>query len=122
MQESAQAKTMTAEDLAYLKRIVDKTDWLFYGDLDEHIDGFVRKICEQANLSDFGFGRTPMTPDFAVAYWFLVSTFVGLDLLEYGTSPRGCWWTEEGKRFQRIIIDNINPIQQAVDSIYADNQ
>jgi hypothetical protein len=40
------------------------------------------------------------------AYWLFISLLVANDMYEYGTSPRGGWLTEKGKRLKKIVIEN----------------
>lgn len=92
-----------------------RSQWLFYGDLDEHFEAFVARVFagvdDGRGLPSFGrFGftshdrtLTPLAPDFAVAYWLFLSTLVALGLADYGGSPRGAWLTEDGQRFRRIF-------------------
>src|SRR3972149_6208790 len=103
---------MKNEDLEFLAGIVEKSRWLFYGDLDEHFDGFLRDVFRN-ELRDYGFETVPMTRDFAVAYWLFISEMVALDLVEYGTSPRGCWLTTEGGRVKTLGVSNEEAISEA---------
>lgn len=108
---------MNNEDLEFLSEIVEKSSWLFYGDLDEYFDEFVKKVFKH-ELKEYGFGDIKMEPDFAVAYWLFLSELNSLDLISYGTSPRGAWLSEKGERFKKIIMENDNPIYQANEFIY----
>ena len=108
---------MQKDDLEFLAEILERSDWLFYGDLDEHLDDFLRRVFKH-DLRDWGFGEVEMTSDFAVSYWLLLSSLVALDLAEYGTSPRGAWLTESGERFKALCLAHKNAIQQANEYIY----
>lgn len=101
-------------DLQFLADILEKSHWLLYGDLDEYFDGFLKRVFS-IELKDWGFSRVEMSPDFSVAYWLLISELNALDLVEYGTSPRGAWFTERGERFKRIILENDEAIEKAQD-------
>lgn len=106
---------MKIEDLNFLAEILNKAHWLFYGDLD--LDPFLKKVFEH-ELKEYGFGEIKMEPDFAIAYWLLLSELVSLNLAEYGTSPRGAWLTENGNRFKKLVLENENAIEQTDDYIY----
>ena len=108
---------MNNEDLEFLAEVVEKAHWLFYGDLDEHFDAFVRRVF-QHEFKEYGFEDVKMEPDFAVAYWLFLSELVALDLAEYGTSPRGAWLTEGGKRFKKLCLTHEDAIGQANDYIH----
>ena len=43
-------------------------------------------------------------------FWFVVSMLVKMDMLEYGTSPRGAWLTDDGKEFRKYCLENEQPI------------
>jgi hypothetical protein len=106
---------MNEQDLQFLDGILDKAHWLFYGDLDVHFDGFLKKVFSR-ELREWGFDELPA--EFDLPYWLLVSELVALDLVEYGTSPRGAWLTPEGERFKKIVMENKNAIAQANEYIY----
>lgn len=105
----------TSDDQFFFE-VLNAAAWLFYGDLDEHFGDFVARVFDgleehasgPPSFGRFGFNSheqsfTPLASDFAVAYWLFLSELVRLDLAEYGTSPRGAWLTEDGKRFRRIF-------------------
>ena len=104
--------TEVANDIAWLADVLEESHLLFYGELYDYLDTFLTRVFSH-ELSDYGFGKVPMTHDFATAYWLFVSWAVEADLIEYGSSPRGAWLTEKGKRFKRIIQGYAHPIQQA---------
>lgn len=108
---------MTNEDIEFVAEIVEKSSWLFYGDLDEHFDDFLKEVLKN-DLKLYGFGDIEMSRDFAVAYWLLISELVKLDLVEYGTSPRGAWFTEKGERFKKVVLGHENAIRTAEDFIH----
>jgi|SRR3989339_165566 len=99
---------MKTEDSEFIEEIIDKSSWLFYGDLDETFDKFVKKVFSK-ELKDWGFGGLDKESDnFKTAYWLFVSELQKLELAGYGTSPRGMWLNEKGKRFKNIIMNNKN--------------
>ncbi len=108
---------MNEEDLIFLSEIVEKSRWLLYGDLEETFDSFLKEVF-QRELKEWGFGGIKMTHDFSTAYWLLLSEMNCLDLVEYGTSPRGAWLTEKGERFKKIILENAHPILEAGEYIH----
>jgi hypothetical protein len=103
---------METEDKEFMAEILEKSRWLFYGDLDEHFTGFCKRVFAH-ELKEWGFGKQEMSPDFSVAYWLFLSELVALDLAEYGTSPRGAWLTEEGERFKKLIMKNEDAVGEA---------
>lgn len=108
---------MKVEDLEFLAAIIEKAHWLFYGDLDEHFDDFVRKVFKH-KFREYGFEEVKMPLESAVAYWLFLSELVALDLAEYGTSPRGAWLTPEGERFKKLCMENKDAIRQAIGFIH----
>lgn len=108
---------MKEEDLEFLEEILNKASWLFYGDLEETFDDFVKKVF-QHEFSEYGFEKIKMEKEFAIAYWMFLSELCRLDLAEYGTSPRGAWLTEKGKRFKKLIMEEEETIIKATDYIY----
>lgn len=108
---------MKTEDLEFLAEILDKSHWLFYGDLDEHFTKFVKSVFSH-EFREFGFEEVKMEPTFAVAYWLFLSELVALDLAEYGTSPRGAWLTDNGERFKKLVMENEDAIGEANEFIY----
>lgn len=103
---------MKSEDLEFLAEVINQSHWLFYGDLDYYFEKFVRIVFGR-EFRDWGFEEESMTPDFAVAYWLFLSELVALDLVEYGTSPRGAWLTESGERFKKLMLETEDAIGQA---------
>jgi len=108
---------MNNEDKEFLADILEKSHWLLYGDLDEHFTDFIKEVFKH-EFRDYGFEDIKMAPDFAVAYWLFLSELVALKLADYGTSPRGAWLTEEGKKFKRLIMENEDAIVEANNFIH----
>lgn len=108
---------MEQEDIDFVEELLGKASWLFYGDLDEYFDDFVKKVFSH-ELKDWGFGDVKMEPDFATAYWLFLSELERLNLVEYGTSPMGAWLTPDGERFKKIIMENENAISKVNEHIY----
>ena len=100
-----------------MEEILHNATWLFYGDLDEHFDNFTKAVFSQ-DLKKWGFGEIKMEPDFAVAYLLFISELCKLNLVDYGTSPRGAWLTEQGERFKKIVMENENAIAETRDYLY----
>lgn len=108
---------MKTKDLEFLAEILEKSRWLFYGDLDAYMDNFL-KIVFGRELKEWGFEEESMQPDFALAYWLCLSELIALDLAEYGTSPRGSWLTPTGERFKALILKHEDAIGEANDFIH----
>jgi lipopolysaccharide biosynthesis glycosyltransferase len=108
---------MEKADVKFIADILEKSRWLLYGDLDAVFDGFLHKVFEH-ELKDWGFGDVKMTDDFATAYWLFISEMEALDLVGYGTSPRGAWLTEDGERFKKIVMENEDAVIQGNEYIY----
>lgn len=111
---------MEEEDLKFLAEILNQSSWLFYGDLEEHFDIFLRTVFSH-ELKEWGFGDVKMSPDFTVAYWLLISELNRLGLVDYGTSPRGAWLTEKGEKFKKLVMKNNDAIAQTEEFIYREN-
>lgn len=107
---------MEKEDLKFLTEIIEKSNWLFYGEFEIYLNKFLKKIFV-CKLSDLGFD-TKGTNEFQTAYWSILSELVRLDLAEYGTSPRGAWLTENGERFKKIILENENALKESEEEVY----
>jgi len=103
---------MKKEDLIFLADMLENSHLLFYGELEYYLDKFLKRVFEH-DFREYGFEEIKMSDDFATAYWLIISWFEKEELVEYGTSPRGCWLTEKGKRFKKIIIENETPITDA---------
>lgn len=101
------------DDIEWLAERIDDSSWLFYGEFDAYLNNFLRAIFEK-DLRDIGFDQT-LPNDFQVAYWSVLSELVKLDLVEYGSSPRGAWLTPDGERFKRIIMGLPDAIQRAAE-------
>lgn len=108
---------MKTEDIEFLEGILDKAHWLFYGDLEEHFTPMLKTVFSH-ELKEFGFDEIEIGPYFDLAYWLLLSELVALDLVEYGTSPRGAWLTPEGERFKKLVMENEDAIGEAKDYIH----
>jgi hypothetical protein len=92
-------------DQEFWEKVLGDAAWLFYGELQDVLPDFLEDVLEKP-FDEWGFDRD-MERDFAVAYWLLISELVRLDLYEYGTSPRGGWLTDKGKRFVRIFKEKM---------------
>ncbi len=108
---------MNQEDLNFMAEILEKSKWLLYGDLEQTFSTFLKRVFAH-ELKDWGFGDVNMSDDFATAYWLLIAELNALNLVDYGTSPRGCWLTKEGERFKSIILAHDDAISEANTYIY----
>lgn len=97
---------MNNNDRLFMHTLLQRSNWLFYGDLEETIDDFARKVFERP-LVEYGLYGAPIE---ALPYWLFLSELVALDLAEYGGSPRGAWLTPEGERFKAICLAYPNAI------------
>lgn len=104
-------------DIEWLADLLEESPLLFYGDFEQPLNNFLKEVF-QHELKDFGFGDVPMNDEFVVAYWFLISWMNSKKLVEYGTSPRGCWLTEDGKRLKKMVLENEDAISEATEFIY----
>ncbi len=93
-----------------LKKWAEKlqdTNGLFYGELEFYLDSYIKKFFS-VEVRDVGFEeKHPMNN---LEFWLVVSMLVKMDMLEYGTSPRGSWLTEDGKKFREFCLTEENPI------------
>ncbi len=107
-------KELSQEEIEFLSEVLDDSCWLFYGELDELLPDFLEDVFSH-ELKDHGFGDSKMEEHFYLPYWLVLSEMVRLDLAEYGTSPRGAWLTEKGKKFKEILTKYPNAIELAND-------
>ena len=107
-------------ELQILEKLLDRSSWLFYGDWEEEMSLFVREILKN-EFREYGFEEIKLEGDKKVAYWLLLSELVRLNLAEYGTSPRGAWLTEEGKKFKEIVMEHKDWLEQVEEHIYQQN-
>lgn len=84
-----------------VKEKIDNTRALFYGELEWHLDNYLPKFFS-VEVKDVGFDESH--PLNTLEFWFTVSWLSEMDFLEYGTSPRGAWLTDEGKEFKEFIL------------------
>lgn len=86
---------------------IEETDALFYGELEHYLDEYLPKFFS-VEVGDVGFNKEH--PLNNALFWFVVSWLVRMDFLEYGTSPRGAWLTDEGKLFKKYVLSTKEPI------------
>ena len=87
------------------------TDCLFYGELEFHLDKYIKRFFS-VEVKDVGFDENhPMN---TIEFWLVVSMLVRMDFLEYGTSPRGAWLTEEGEAFKKYCLSENQPITNII--------
>ena len=98
-------------DIEWLADLLEKSNWLFYGEFDDYLNTFLKRAF-QKEPKDFGFDES-LPNDFQVAYWSVISELNALNLIDYGTSPRGAWLTDDGKRFKALVLDRENAIAEA---------
>lgn len=108
---------MNIEDLNFLSEILNKSRWLLYGDLDQHLTSMLKTVFSH-DFKDFGFNNIKIGPYFELAYWLLISELTALNLFEYGTSPRSGWLTKEGERFKQLVMMHDDAIGEANDYLY----
>lgn len=94
------SKDELQKDMEFLDDLTNRASWLFYGDIEYSFSDFLRKVFKK-DLIEWGFAD--LEGDFNTAYWLFVSEMNRLDLVDYGTSPRGAWLTEDGERFKRLF-------------------
>jgi len=95
------------EHIKEWKNKLQDTNCLFYGELEFYLDTYIKKFFS-VDVKDVGFNEEhPMNN---LEFWFVVSMLVHMDMLEYGTSPRGAWLTEEGEKFKEFCLKEDNPI------------
>lgn len=101
---------MKEEDLDFITELDNKWAWLFYGELDQILPPYIKKIFSQ-DLSYWGWNEEK-DDEFEAVYWLILSELIRLNLAEYGTSPRGAWLTPDGERFKRIVQENPDWLRQ----------
>lgn len=117
MTTKEQIDNLTTEDLEWLANIIENSTLLFYGEFEDYLNSFLKEVFKY-EFKDIGFGYIQKDEIFLTAYWFLLSWLCSHGLFEYGSSPRGGWLTEDGKRFKKIILENDNAISLAEDYIH----
>lgn len=85
------------------------TDCLFYGELEYYLDKYIKKFFS-VEVGDVGFDENHEMNN--LEFWFVVSMLVKMDMLEYGTSPRGAWLTDDGKEFKKYCLETDEPISK----------
>ena len=89
--------------------LLENTDCLLYGELEFYLDQYLKDFF-RVEVKDVGFDDNhPMNN---LPFWFVVSMLVKMDMLEYGTSPRGAWLTEDGKLFKQYCLTQEKPISE----------
>jgi hypothetical protein len=110
---------MEKEYIKWLADILEESHWLFYGEFEVYLNEFLKQIF-QKEFNEIGYNEK-LPNDFQVAYWSVISEMEFLYLFEYGTSPRGGWLTEKGKKFKEIIMNNENALSEAQEYIMNKN-
>ena len=85
------------------------TDCLFYGELQYYLDRYIKKFFS-VEVEEVGFNDGHEMNN--LEFWFVVSMLVKMDMLEYGTSPRGAWLTHDGEEFKKYCLETENPISE----------
>lgn len=93
------------------KELLENTDCLFYGELEYHLDSYIKKFFS-VDVKDVGFEESHSLN--TVEFWLVVSMLVKMDMLEYGTSPRGAWLTEDGKEFKKYCLSENQPFTKLI--------
>ena len=100
------------QNLIKWKNELENTNCLFYGELEYYLDEYIKKFFS-VEVKDVGFNEDhPMNN---LEFWFVVSMLVKMDMLEYGTSPRGAWLTDEGILFKKYCLETENPISELLE-------
>ena len=89
------------------KELLHDTDCLFYGELEHHLDEYIKKFFS-VQVPEVGFEKNHEMNN--LVFWFVVSMLERMDMLEYGTSPRGAWLTEDGELFKKYCLKTDKPI------------
>jgi len=98
-------------ELEKLREKLEESGLLFYGEMEYFLDEYLPKFFE-VDVKSVGFNEEhPMNN---LQFWFTVSWLTKMGFLEYGTSPRGAWLTEDGKRFKEYILSTPEPIEKAL--------
>ena len=83
-------------------------DLLFYGELEETLPTKLIEVLEYFNQEN----KSPITPYIfeegtdtitKCEFWLISSLLYQQDLIEYGSSPRFAWLTEEGKVILHLL-------------------
>ena len=107
---------MLKSDLEWVDNLFLGSSWLFYGEFEEYLNEFLKEILN-GDFKEYGF-NSGLPNHTQVAYWSVISEMVSLNLLEYGTSPRCPWLTQDGERFASIILSSDNALREVSDYIY----
>lgn len=90
---------------------IQDTDMLCYGDIEPHLDKYLPKFFS-VEVREVGFNdEHPMN---TLEFWYTVSWLNRMDFLDYGTSPRGAWLTDEGEQFKKYILSTPQPITKII--------
>lgn len=100
------------------KELLEDTDCLFYGELEYHLDSYIKKFFS-VEVSEVGFDDEHTMNN--LEFWFVVSMLVRMDMLDYGTSPRGAWLTDDGKLFKEYCLKEDAPITKLIHSSHEQN-
>ena len=98
-------------DEVKLRDKITETDLLFYGDIEPHLNEYLPKFFS-VDVSEVGFITSHRMN--TLEFWAVVSWLVRMDFLEYGTSPRGAWLTEEGEEFKKYVLETKDPITHLI--------
>ena len=102
----------------FLIEFLEETDLLFYGELEEI---FPRLLNEMINYGDDYAKRDKIVKKIdEPLFWFMVSILNKTGIIEYGSSPRGYWLTEKGKKLKGLfhLIDNTEKMQKYTSEYY----
>ncbi len=91
--------------------LLQDTNCLFYGELEYHLDKYIKKFFS-VFVKDVGFDDNHAMN--TLEFWFVISMLVKMDMLEYGTSPRGAWLTEDGELFKKYCLETDEPISNLI--------
>ena len=97
---------------AFLIEFLEETEILFYGEFEEI---FPRILNEMINYEqEMSWIKDRLDYMSRSEYWFMVSILNKTGIIEYGSSPRGYWLTEKGKKLKSLfhLIDNTEKMQK----------
>ena len=101
--------TLNKDQMKKWAEKIQNTDCLFYGELEFYLDKYIKRFFS-VEVKDVGFDDNHEMNN--LEFWFVVSMLVSAGMLEYGTSPRGAWLTEDGKEFKKYCIETEQPISR----------
>lgn len=102
---------ITCSDDQLMRNILERSHWLFYGELEEQLAPILLEIA-LAEFPDHGFEVCKRPQSEQLAYWLVILELCALGPFTYGTSPRGAFPWEDGDRFLEIIRKHQNNLPE----------